>query len=110
MTHQFWHGSPPLELSPGKHALQLVLPAVVDSRPAGHNSHISPPELTPIPSHPFSMRVTYELAGHSSHSAAPSAPLNVPLGHGRHSETPTAPGSARNVPMGHGEQSPIAHE
>ena len=37
-----------------------------------------------LSTHTSETRVTYEPAAHESHSAAPSEPLKVPVGHGRH--------------------------
>ena len=88
-----------------------TLPLAVDSRPAGHATQASPPEFVPSPSAAsFVRRVTKEPAEHVLHCAAPSAPLKVPIGHGRHWSAATAPGSALYVPMGHAVHVPMSHE
>ena len=100
-THHDVHGSPASELVPAEHESHITLPLAVDSRPAGHAAHDSPPEFVPSPSTTRETRVTYEPRSHSAHEAAPSTPLNMPTAHGKHWSADTAPASARKVPIGH---------
>ena len=88
-----------------------TLPLSIDSRPAGHATHASPPKFVPSPSSAsFARSVTKEPTGHVLHCAAPSAPLKVPIGHERHCSSLTAPDFVRYVPMGHELHSPMSHE
>ena len=109
-THHALHGEPAVELWPAEHESQRILPLSADWRPAGHATQASPPELAPTPSAVNRLRVTYEPAKHWSHSAAPSAPLNVPVGHSRHCVADTAPGSLRYFPIGQLVHTPMSHE